>query len=113
MPPGMCLVCQVILYIMDRRPPEIEIKSPTSDVKYVSSGNTVDLGGKAKDEEDEESGVARVTWSNDRGGSGVATGTTSWTISGIKLMSGNNRITVTAFDGAGNVRNDTIIVRPR
>lgn len=96
--------------MVDRRAPEIEIKSPTSDEKYVSPGTTVNLGGKA---EDDESGVARVTWTNDRGGSGVASGTTSWTISGIKLMSGNNLITVTAIDGANNARKDTITVRPR
>jgi hypothetical protein len=41
-----------------------------------------------------------VSWSNDRGGSGVATGTTSWSVTGITLQSGANVITVTARDAA-------------
>jgi len=43
-----------------------------------------------------------VTWTNSRGGSGTATGSTSWTASGVALQSGSNVLTVTARDAAGN-----------
>jgi hypothetical protein len=54
--------------------------------------------------------VTQVTWSNDRGGSGTASGTTSWTVSGITLQSGANVLTVTARDAAGNTGTDTLTV---
>ena len=53
-------------------------------------------------------GVTQVTWSNDRGGSGTATGTTSWSASGIVLQTGVNVLTVTARDAAGNTGTDTV-----
>src|SRR5438552_14912013 len=40
------------------------------------------LGGTASD----NVGVTQVTWTNSRGGNGTATGTTSWTASGIGLQ---------------------------
>ena len=45
-----------------------------------------------------------VTWVNDRGGSGAAAGTTSWTAADIPLAGGVNVITVTAKDASGNAR---------
>jgi hypothetical protein len=51
-----------------------------------------------------------VTWTNSRGGSGTATGTTSWSASGIALQSGSNVITVTARDAAGNSGTDMLAV---
>lgn len=57
-----------------------------------------------------QSGVSSVTWSNDKGGSGTASGTTSWLTSSVSLLSGENIITVTATDGAGNTGTDKITV---
>ena len=54
--------------------------------------------------------MTQVSWGNDRGGSGTATGTTSWTVSGIVLLSGQNVLTVTARDAAGNTSTDTLTV---
>jgi hypothetical protein len=51
-----------------------------------------------------------VTWSNNNGGSGTASGTTSWSISSIGLSTGENIVTVTATDGAGNTGAGTIKV---
>jgi PKD repeat protein len=51
-----------------------------------------------------------VAWSNDRGGSGTASGTVSWSINGITLSAGQNVIAVTAEDGAGNSATDTLTV---
>jgi hypothetical protein len=47
--------------------------------------------------------VNQVTWSNDRGGSGTATGTKNWSVTGIALQAGANVITVSAQDLAGNI----------
>src|SRR5207245_4928187 len=43
-----------------------------------------------------------VTWGPGRCGSGRASGTTTWTASGIALQPGTNVLTVTALDAAGN-----------
>jgi len=52
--------------------------------------------------------VTQVTWANSRGGSGTASGTTGWTVSGIALQSGSNVLTVTARDAAGNTGTATV-----
>ncbi|MFN3533426.1 MAG: Ig-like domain-containing protein [Candidatus Brocadia sp.] len=93
--------------ILDTTGPSITITSPTSYATYKTANNTISLGGTASDN---ASGVGRVTWSNNRGGSGTASGTTSWSISDISLLLGDNIITVTATDGAGNTMIDTITV---
>ncbi|MDX2150394.1 MAG: matrixin family metalloprotease [Bryobacteraceae bacterium] len=56
------------------------------------------------------SGVSRVVWSNDRGGSGQALGTSSWRAAGVLLQPGMNRLTVTAYAAAGTARSATIAV---
>ena len=54
--------------------------------------------------------MTQVSWVNDRGGSGTATGTTGWSVSGMALLSGANVLTVTARDAAGNTSTDTLTV---
>jgi hypothetical protein len=54
--------------------------------------------------------VTQVSWTNSRGGSGNATGTTLWSSGSIALLTGSNVLTVTARDAAGNVRTDTLTV---
>ena len=49
-------------------------------------------------------------WVNTQGGSGTATGTTSWAASGIVLRPGTNVLTVTARDAAGNTATATLTV---
>jgi hypothetical protein len=52
-----------------------------------------------------------VTWANAANGtSGIATGTTSWSISAISLAAGTNTLTVTASDSAGNSSSDILTV---
>lgn len=86
--------------------PNISITSPTSNSTTTTSATPLNIGGTASD----NIGVTQVTWANNRGGSGTATGTTSWSVTGIVLLSGSNVLTVTARDAAGNVRNDTLTV---
>jgi hypothetical protein len=90
----------------DTTRPVAAITSPTSNSSFTSTGATMNLGGTASD----NVGVTQVRWSNDRGGSGVATGTTNWSVSGIPLQNGTNIITVTALDAAGNAGLDALTV---
>jgi len=93
--------------ILDTAVPTVTITSPTSDSTYTSTSSTISLGGSASDT---TSGIKSVSWSNSLGGSGTASGTTSWNASGISLSSGSNVITVTASDNAGNTVTDTLTV---
>jgi hypothetical protein len=92
---------------LDTAPPTITITSPTPSDAYTITSSVIAIGGSASDD---TSGISAVAWSNDKGGSGTANGTTSWLTSSIGLLSGENVITVTATDGAGNTGTDTITV---
>ncbi|MBI2488265.1 MAG: SBBP repeat-containing protein [Planctomycetes bacterium] len=94
--------------VLDTTEPIVSITSPTPDDTYSTTSSTISLSGIAMDA---TSGLSSITWSNDKGGSsGTANGTTNWSISNISLSVGNNTITVTATDNAGNSSADTIIV---
>ena len=95
-----------ILHRLDTMPPSITITNPTFSPTYTTSGATISVGGFASDNK----AVSAVTWTNDRGGSGTATGTDSWLATGIALQPGDNILTVTAFDAAGNASTDTLTV---
>ncbi len=90
----------------DGTAPVVTITGPTSNPTHSTTATPLALGGTASD----NVAVTQVTWSNDRGGSGTATGTTSWSVSGIVLLSGQNVLTVTARDAAGNTSTDTLTV---
>jgi hypothetical protein len=81
---------------LDPIPPTITITSQLPGSTYSAS---LTLWGTAAD----NVGVTQVTWTNSRGGSGIASGTTSWTASGIVLQLGTNVLTVAAQNAAGNV----------
>jgi hypothetical protein len=90
----------------DNSAPAITITSPTVNATYTTTASTLALGGTASD----NVGVTQVTWVSSRGGSGTATGTTSWTVSNIALLGGTNVLTVTARDAAGNTASDALTV---
>src|SRR5439155_952525 len=90
----------------DTTPPTVAITSPTSSSTYSTSSSPLTLGGTAADND----AVTQVTWANSRGGSGTATGTTSWTASGIPIQLGTNVLTVTASDAAGNTATASVTV---
>jgi hypothetical protein len=79
--------------------PTVSVTGPAETLE-----STITLSGTAGDNE----AVVSVTWSNDRGGSGTASGTTAWTAAGIALAEGVNTITFTAKDAAGNTGTDSI-----
>src|SRR5438132_8225570 len=90
----------------DTTPPTVTITTPTGTGSYATASSPLTVGGTAAD----NVGVTQVTWANDRGGSGTATGTTSWSASGIVLQPGTNVVTVTAKDAAGNPGTSTLTV---
>jgi hypothetical protein len=96
----------VTFTLADTTAPAISIGTPTSGTTFAASTSPLTVGGTASD----AVGVTQITWTNDRGGSGTATGTTSWSASGIVLQSGANVITVTARDAAGNAATDALTV---
>jgi Glucodextranase, domain B/Bacterial Ig domain len=93
-----------ILTVTRGSPPIVTITSPTTSSTYSTTGGTVNIGGTASD----DVGVTQVTWTNSRGGSGICSGTTSWSAGGIDLFEGDNLITITAWDAAGNTGTDTL-----
>jgi hypothetical protein len=93
--------------ILDVTAPTLMITLPTSSSTHSTSSSTINLGGNASD----NIVVTSVTWSNAATGeSGTASGTTSWSMTGISLIPGSNIITVTAHDAAGNNVSATITV---
>jgi hypothetical protein len=90
----------------DIESPVITITGPTSSGTYETSSSKLNIAGTAADNVE----VASVTWINDRGGSGTATGTTSWSVANITLSEGSNIITVTATDTSDNSAIDTLTV---
>jgi fibronectin type 3 domain-containing protein len=93
----------------DTTAPAISIKSPTTRRKYRTKSSSINLSGSASD----NVGVSQVTWVNSKGGSGTANGTSSWSIFNIQIVKGDNILTVTAKDAAGNQSTDTLKVTKR
>jgi uncharacterized protein (TIGR03437 family) len=89
----------------DATPPTVAISEPLGP-NYTAPNAALDLRGTATD----NGTVVAVRWSNDRGGSGTASGTTSWTITGVGLQSGLNNLTVTAWDANGNAASAQLAV---
>lgn len=86
----------------DTTAPVLTVTSPYRD-SVTTSRFYIGMSGSASD----DTGVAKVAWKNDRGGSGVASGTEQWTIYPIRLSYGTNVITLTATDAAGNATSVT------
>jgi alpha-tubulin suppressor-like RCC1 family protein len=90
----------------DTTKPEVTITAPVNTSTYATTTSSLSLGGTASD----AGGITQVTWSNDRGGSGTAAGTTSWLVSGIALSAGQNILTISGWDANSNIGTDTLSV---
>ena len=91
---------------VDTTNPTVTITGPTSAASITVTANTVTLSGTAADNR----AIKRVAWGNNRGGSGDATGTTSWTTPAIALQPGVNTLTITAYDLSNRSSTDTLTV---
>lgn len=80
-------------------PPVLTISQPTSEFTHATFDATVILGGRI------EGGVepVTITWSSNRGPSGIAAGAPEWLTGPIALELGVNNITVTATCPEGEV----------
>ena len=96
----------VVLRETDREPPVVLITNPTFSPVATNTTGLLNLGGVASD----NSALARLTWSNNRGGGGELAGTGDWFVNGIALLPGTNLLTVTGFDLTGNSGADTLTV---
>jgi hypothetical protein len=76
-------------------PVEVDIIYPSGVGIFAVSQPVISVRGTAA----HESGISHVVWTNDRGGSGQASGTTSWSTSPIAVQPGINRIAITATAG--------------
>lgn len=94
------------LTVTSDAPPLTKITAPTTSATYVTNQSAINLSGAAFD----DIGIAYLTWSSDRGCAGCCNGTTSWCANEIPLCSGQNVITVTAHDTAGNTGISTLTV---
>jgi len=90
----------------DTTPPSVAITAPVSSATYATNSPQLKMAGTASD----SIGVTAVSWSSNRGGSGTGTGTTAWGVDSIPLASGENVITISASDAAGNVGTSTLTV---
>jgi hypothetical protein len=96
-----------VTVVLDQIAPLISIDTPTSSPNFSTTTTPLPtLSGTSSD----ANGIAAVSWTNDRGGSGIATGTTSWSAAAIVLQAGPNILTATALDNAGNTASDTLTV---
>lgn len=85
----------------------ITITSPTTSYVHSTSAPTLDVSGTTTDN---IGTVTGLTWSSDRGGSGVCIGTAAWSTTGVMLQPGVNLLKVTATDDAGHTANVSLTV---
>ncbi|MBK9992271.1 MAG: hypothetical protein IPP19_16515 [Verrucomicrobia bacterium] len=86
--------------------PTLAIKTPSTNGSANVSTALVSLTGSATAATGKT--VKAITWTNNRGGQGIALGTTSWSVDNIDLVSGNNVLTFTVRDSAGITASTTI-----
>lgn len=82
----------------------ITIASPAAN--FSTTASAVSISGFATG----GSGTLFVTWVDDRGGSGTASGAANWTIPQVTLAAGANYITATVTDGTARTAAKTILV---
>ncbi len=89
----------------DTAAPALTVLGSTS---ISTTATSVTIAGVASD----NVGVVKVTWSNNFGQSGTATGTGSWSAT-IPLLTGTNTLIVRAYDAAGNNGWRSVVVTRR
>ncbi len=92
--------------VSDTTAPTIAITSPVSAQTFTTTAGAIDVSGTSSD----NAGVVFIRWSSDRGGSGLALGTTSWLVRGVSLKNGLNNLTMTAWDAGGNATSARLAV---
>ena len=91
-----------------RSVPTIELQQPVTADTYLSTQPTLSLSGAAAPSTG--AALTEVIWSNDRGGSGTAKGTTSWSIESVTLLPGENTVTIQTTDSLGKTGSASLLV---
>jgi acetyl esterase/lipase len=80
-------------------PPLLRILQPTSAGSLSTQAPIIDLAGSA---DNDGEAIEAVTWNRVGGDSGVASGSTAWSVAGIALAEGANLLQVTATSASGH-----------
>src|SRR5262249_33934289 len=91
--------------LADIESPTLRITTPTVATVNTNLG-AINVAGTATD----SLRVASVAWRSNRGFSGTAAGTTTWSIAGLPVLTGRNEVAVTAADDAGNISSAAMLV---
>jgi len=86
--------------------PVIQFELAGGSNSIVTPDSSMSLAGTALSQHP----IVSVTWANDRGGEGIAQGLDDWQIPNIALQLGDNTVTVTAADDAGNENSQSVII---
>lgn len=89
--------------VLDQTPPALTFGDPASAGHF----NTIDTHARVAGTAADAWGVERIDWAIEGGASGTATGTETWEIASLPLAFGENDVTVTAVDAAGNTASET------
>jgi len=89
----------------DRSLPTVSISSPSSTGSSASPTATVAVAGVASD----DTGISQVSWATDKGQTGLAAGTTAWSIPSV-TVDGTTVLTVKATDKSGNSTSATLVL---
>jgi hypothetical protein len=81
----------------DKSAPILRLRFPATTI-FSTSAATAKISGTASD----NVGVTSIVWTASGGRSGVANGTTTWTIPDLALHPGDNSVVIRAYDQAGN-----------
>jgi uncharacterized protein (TIGR03437 family) len=90
----------------DNVAPYLSIESPTTSTSFTTTSEIFSASGKVSD----NSAIIQISWSNDRGGSGLIPISANWSVRSIPLQLGLNNLSVTAWDASGNVSTARIAV---
>lgn len=85
--------------------PTITVAAPRAGHVHVTDAATVTLAGSGSEK------IRVIRWVSDRGGSGVAAGTTVWQIPDVQLEAGVNVIDVTAESVDGRTSRRQVLIR--
>jgi hypothetical protein len=85
----------------------ITVTSPASAEHMETPDASVILQGTAESDND----IVSVSWVNNRGGQGQASGSSSWKTGGITLKPGKNSVTITAEDSSGAKATHTVVIK--
>lgn len=92
---------------LDATPPSVAVTATGTP----DAAGLVNVNGSASDNKD----LRNVTWLNNKGGSGTATlsgtgSTATWSATSVQLQTGDNTLTFTVQDGAGNKGSTATVV---